>query len=222
MFVILRLLVFPLENEGNFIAILAGIIGTTALIITSCLFGSYLSQAIKRLPELIPVCSVAFMVDIYSVFKGPSKEIALQIGKFYGDGAKGRVPFADILLLKIPNPSVEYLIPVFGVSDWIFIVFLSSVMLKFKISDSIIGKDLKDVVDFPKVQLYFPLVSFGLLVSILTAYLLNSFVPALPIILIIVLPWLIFNNRTLFKMRRNECFLTLIPLVFVCIFFFYS
>ena len=208
---IVRLLVFQIENEGSFIGVLAGIVGTTTLILISCLVGSYLSQAINRLSELIPVCSVAFTVDLYSVLNGPSKEIALQIKDFYINGAIGQVPYADIILLKIANPSAEYLTPIFGVSDWIFVVFITSVMLKFEIPDSILGKDIKDIVSSTSKQFYFPIVSFALLVSIFTAYILNIFIPALPVIIVIILPWLIVKNRNLLKLKATDCYLSLAP-----------
>lgn len=220
--IIARLLLFQVESVGSFIGVFAGIVGSTTLIICSCLLGSYLSQAINRLPEIIPVCSVAFTVDLYSVLNGPSKKIALQIGDFYSNGAKGPVPFADIILLKIPNPSVEYLVPIFGVSDWIFVIFLSSVMLKFKISDSIIGKDTNDVVNSPKMHIYFPLVSIALLLSSILASIFDVFIPALPVIIMIVLPWVIVKNWTLFTLQRSDYFLTLVPLVLVTIVSFYT
>ncbi len=220
--IITRLLLFQVESGGSFIGVLAGIAGTTTLIIFSCLLGSYLSQAIKRLPEVIPVCSVAFTVDLYSVFKGPSKEFALQIGDFYSNGATGPVPYVDIILLKIPNPSIGYLTPIFGVSDWIFVIFLSSVMLNFRISDGIIGKDIKDVVSSPNTQFYFPLVSFALLVSIFIAYVFNIFIPALPVMIMIVLPWVIVKNMTLFKLRATDCCLTLVPPLLATIIFLFT
>jgi len=215
--IIARLLFFQVESVGPFIGILAGIAGSTTLVICSCLLGSYLSQAIKRLPEIVPVCSVAFTVDLYSVFKGPSKKIALQIGDFYSNGAIGPVPYADIILLKIPSPSVEYLIPIFGVSDLIFAIFLSSIMLKFQISDSIIGEDIKDVVNSQNMHFYFPLVFFALLASIFFASIFKMFIPALPVMIVIVLPWVIVKNRALFTLKGTDCFLTLVPLVLATI-----
>ena len=124
-----------------------------------------------------------------------------------------------MILLKIPNTSVEFLTPVFGVSDWIFVVFLSSVMLKFQISDSTVGKDLKDVVASSGSHFYFPLVSFALLVSILTAYVLNIFIPALPVIIVIVLPWVIFKNRSLITLKATDCYLALVPPILATIIF---
>ncbi|MGL1933144.1 MAG: hypothetical protein OCC45_15525 [Desulfotalea sp.] len=218
--IIARLLLFQVEGIDSFIGILAGIAGSTTLVIFSCLLGSYLSQAINRLPEIIPVCSVAFTVDLYSVFKGPSKKIALQIGDFYSNGAIGPVPFIDIILLKIPNPPALYLIPMFGVSDLIFAVFLSSVLLKFQISDSIIGKDLKDIVHSQKMHFYFPLVSCALLISIVFASIFEMFIPALPVIIMIVLPWVIVRNFALFKLKRSDLVLTLIPLILASIVYF--
>lgn len=220
--VVLRLAAFQVEHSGTCIGVFAGIVGTASLIIFSCLLGAYLSTAVNRLTEIIPVCSVAFTVDLYSVLRGPSKEIAVQIGKFYSEGATGSVPLADMILVKIVNPSVEYLIPVFGVSDWIFIVFFSSVMLKFQLADGVVGKSLKDMEGSSGIQFYFPLISLGLLISVLTAYMFNLFIPALPVILVIVLPWLIVQNHTLFRLRASDYILTLVPPVMALLLFLYS
>lgn len=220
-FTIMRIVLFQIENGETFVGVFAGILGTTTLIAISCLVGSYLVQAINRLPELIPVCSVAFTVDLYSVLRGPSKEIALQIGEFYSNGTQGPVPFVDIILVKIPNPSVEYLVPVFGISDWIFITFFTAVMLKFQIADSTTGRNIKDVVDTCKMHMYFPFVSCALLVSILAAYLFNAFVPALPIIITIVLPWLIAKNWALFNLKKTDWYLTLLPLILAIVIFLF-
>jgi len=209
--IILRLLLFQIEHIDSFVGILAGITGTTTLIIFASLLGSYLSQAIKRLPELIPVCSVAFTVDLYSVLQGPSKEIALQIGEFYSSGAQGTVPYVDIILIKIPQLTVNYLTPIFGVSDWIFIVFFTTTLLKFRVSDSVVGSDITTKVGSDRYRFYFPLISIALLTSIFIAYILNIFVPALPVIIMIVLPWFIIKHPNLWKMRASDYYLTLIP-----------
>lgn len=215
--IILRLLLFQIENADSFVGILAGIAGTTTLIIFASLLGSYLSQAVKRLPELIPVCSVAFTVDLYSVLKGPSKEIALQIGDFYSSGAQGTVPYVDIILIKIPHLTVNYLTPIFGISDWIFVVFLTATLLKFRVSDSVIGSDITTIVDSDKCQFYFPLVSIALLTSIFIAYTANIFVPALPVITMIVLPWVIIKHPNILTMKASDYYLTLIPPVLATI-----
>lgn len=218
--ILLRLLLFQIERIDSFVGILAGIIGTTTLILFACLLGSYLSQAIKRLPELIPVCSVAFTVDLYSVLQGPSKEIAVQIGEFYGTGAKGSAPYVDIILMKITNPAVDYLTPIFGVSDWIFAVFLTSTLLQFKVADSVAGKDITKCINTQNVPFYFPLVSIALLACIFIANISNIFVPALPVMIMIVLPWLIIRNLTLFNMTASDYYLSLIAPLFAAIFYF--
>lgn len=218
--IIFRLLLFQIENTDSFAGILAGIAGTTTLIIFASLLGSYLSQAIKRLPELIPVCSVAFTVDLYSVLQGPSKKIALQIGEYYSSGAKGTVPYVDIILIKIPHLTVNYLTPIFGVSDWIFVVFFTTTLLKFRVSDSVLGSDITTLIDSENRQFYFPLVSIGLLTSIFIAYIANIFVPALPIIIMIVLPWIIIKHPNLWNMKASDYYLTLIPPVVAIIVYF--
>lgn len=220
--IIFRLLLFQIENTDSFLGIFAGITGTTTLIIFASLLGSYLSQAIKRLPELIPVCSVAFTVDLYSVLQGPSKEIALQIGAFYSSGAEGTVPYVDIILIKIPNLTVNYLTPIFGVSDWIFVVFFTATLLKFRISDRIVGQDITTIVDTASYQFYFPIVSIALLTSLFIAYIANIFVPALPVIIMIVLPWIILKHPNQWRMKASDYYLTLIPPVVATIIYFYE
>lgn len=218
--IIVRILLFKIENIDSFAGILAGIAGTTTLIIFASLLGAYLSQAIKRPAELIPVCCVAFTVDLYSVVQGPSKDIALKIGEFYSSGAEGALPYVDIILLKIPNLAVNYLTPIFGVSDWIFIVFFTSTLFKFSISDSVAGSDITTTVETDTCKFYFPLVSIALLTSIFIAYRAHIFVPALPVIILITLPWVIITHPSLMKMKASDCYLSLIAPVVATIIYF--
>lgn len=219
--IIARVLLFKIENTDSFVGVLAGITGSITLIIFASLLGSYLSQAIKRPAELIPVCSVAFTVDLYSVLKGPSKDIALKIGEFYSSGARGDLPYIDMILLKIPNLTVNYLTPVFGVSDWIFIVFLTSTLFKFRISDNTVGSDIATIINSKSSQFYVPIASIALGTSILIAQTTNIFIPALPIIILIVIAWLSIKHPNLWSLKASDCYLTLIaPVVATTIYFF--
>lgn len=216
--IIIRLILFEVESMGSFIGITAGILGTADLIIFSCLLGSYLPEAIKRVPELIPVCSVAFFIDLFSVFQGPSKKIANLVKEHYVGGIKEEIPFIDMFLVKIPNPSVDYLTPIFGVSDLIFVIFISAVMLKFKIDDNMTGKSIGAIVMSKGNNFfYFPLVIFSLMAAIFMASWLNIFLPALPVIVMVTLPWVIINNSALFKLKKSDWILTFVPPVAILV-----
>lgn len=220
--IIIRLILFEMERIDTFIGTMAGILGTADLIILSYLLGSYLPEAIKRVPELVPVCSVALFIDLFSVLQGPSKKIANLIQEHYIDGTKETTPFIDILFIKIPTPYTDYLMPIFGISDLIFATFISAVMLKFNINDNMIGKNMNEFIRTPKnCFFYFPVVMFSLLSAILIASWLNIFLPALPVIVMITLPWIAITNIKLFKFKRNDWLLTAIPPVVTLILYLF-
>jgi len=57
----------------------------------------------------------------------------------------GAPPFVDYLLVKIAMPGFEALMPVFGISDWIIIAFLSAATCKFNMNDNLIGKSISEI-----------------------------------------------------------------------------
>ncbi|MDD9302948.1 MAG: hypothetical protein HUK40_11670 [Desulfobacter sp.] len=146
---------------------------TLNLVLFASVLGSWLAVSLKRPAELVPVCVVVSLADLFSVFAGPTRNFAENISGYYEGGMKGIPPLVDFFLLKMPLPGSDLFLPVFGVSDWVVIVFLCACAEKFKMNDSLVGK---------QGRLYFPIACLGLCLSIFSAWWGNLFLPALPFI----------------------------------------
>lgn len=171
---------------------------TANLIFFSCVLGNWMTTPVKRPAEIIPLCIVVAFSDLFSVFSGPTKHLAKNIAVYYESGMQGQPPFIDYLLVKIALPGTKTLMPVFGVSDWIIIAFLSAAACKFQMNDSITGKGLCDSRKKPNF-LFFPIAAFGLIISIVIAQTSDIFVPALPFVVFVFLAYMLIRYP---KMRR--------------------
>ncbi len=130
-------------------------ISTANLIVFACLIGNWITIPVKRPAEIIPLCAVVALCDIFSVVSGPTKHMVDGLITYYKDGMAGTPPFVDFLLVKIPLPGSDAFSPLFGVSDWIIIVFLIAAARKFKMNDNIIGKGINETEKSPRL-LFFP------------------------------------------------------------------
>ncbi len=166
-------------------------INTVNLIVFANLLGTWIVLPVKRMAEIVILCIVMSWTDLFSVFSGPSRFIAQTIKDYYEAGMTGPPPAGDFLLIKFAIPGLNYLQPVFGVSDWIVIVFLSACAAKFKIDDNVAGKSLNEIIVVKKVLPYFSIAGIGLFISIIMANTFNLFVPALPVISIVFLVYLL-------------------------------
>lgn len=190
-------------NKSN----LLNCLSTANLIFFACLIGNWMTIPVKRPAEIVPLCFVVAFSDLFSVFAGPTKHLAQNISEYYKGGMQGAPPFVDYLLVKIALPGVEVLVPIFGISDWIIIAFLSAAACKFNMNDNLIGKgpELKTSLVF----LFFPIASAGLIVSILIARQANLFIPALPVVVIIFLGFMMIKYPEMRKLTKAE----LVPMV---------
>lgn len=171
---------------------------TANLIFFSCVLGNWMTTPVKRPAEIIPLCIVVAFSDLFSVFSGPTKHLAKNIAVYYESGMQGQPPFIDYLLVKIALPGTETLMPVFGVSDWIIIAFLSAAACKFNMNDSITGKGLCDIRRKPNF-LFCPIAAAGLIISIIIAQTSDIFIPALPFVVFVFLAYMLIRYP---KMRR--------------------
>lgn len=171
---------------------------TVNLIFFSCVLGNWMTTPVKRPAEIIPLCVVVAFSDLFSVFAGPTKHLAKDIAVYYESGMQGKPPFVDYLLVKIAIPGIKTLMPVFGVSDWIIIAFLSAAACKFQMNDNITGKGLCDIRKKPNF-LFFPIAAAGLIISIVIAQTSDIFIPALPFVVFIFLTYMLIRYP---KMRR--------------------
>lgn len=160
------------------------LLNTAHLLVMGNVLGGWLVSPLRRMSELIPLGAVLVMADLFSVFRGPSKEIAKTLEAFYRSGMEGPAPLVDFLILRIPLPGSAHLLPVFGVSDWIAVAFLSAAALRFGVRDNLVGPDPRPAEPAP---VFFPAAVAGLLAAILLAWTVDAFIPALPVVVFVFL-----------------------------------
>ena len=155
---------------------------TANLLVLANLLGSWMATVLQRQAELIMVCLVMALADLFSLISGPTMRFIRDIRIYYESGLAGPPPAVDFLLIKVPVPGLVHLQPLFGVSDWIIVVFLSAAAARFHINDNLAGKGPAAMAADRKVGLYFPLGAAALMAAILAAGFLDRFIPALPVI----------------------------------------
>lgn len=168
---------------------------TANLLFFACLLGHWLVMPLKRAAELVPLCFVMSLVDIYSVFRGPSKELTETLAMHYTSPEPTLTPTVDFLLIKLPLPYHSSLMPVFGVADWIIIVMLSAAAAKFSLDDNLIRRLGAG---------YVPVAIVGLLVTIFAARELGIYLPALPMIALCFLAVMGLRAPEILKLSRAE------------------
>jgi len=202
-------ILFYAERHGYMSNGLAGILGTANMLVASGFLGKGMSVAIKRPAEMIPVCMVAASADIFSILMGPTKKIADTIKTFYESGMTGPTPLADFFLIKIPIPGLTSLVPVFGVTDWILLIFISSSILKLDLNDNITGKALTQLNLRKRFFFYFPISAAGLYTGVFLAHITGLFIPGMPVMVLFLLPYLLFKYPDARKMTKSDILLTL-------------
>jgi len=160
------------------------LLNTAHLLVMGNVLGGWLVSPMRRMSELIPLGAVLLMADLFSVFRGPSKEIAETLEEFYRSGMAGPAPLVDFIILRIPVPGAAHLMPVFGVSDWIAAAFLSAAAFRFGVRDNLIGPEPRE--DRP-VDFFLPAASAGLLAALFLAWTIDRFIPALPVVVVVFL-----------------------------------
>ena len=177
---------------------------TANLFVFANLLGAWLVKPIRRGPELIILCVVLALSDLFSLLSGPTREIVKNIKQYYEGGAKGPPPPGDLLLVKVPVPGSPVLQPIFGVSDWIVIVFLSAAAYKLGIDDNLTGKGLPAVDANAWPGVYLPAAGIGLLTAMAAAHLLGVFIPALPLIALIYAVYLLFRHAPARQLKKQD------------------
>lgn len=166
---------------------------TANLLVLANLLGSWLVSPLQRQAELVLVCLVMTLADLFSIIRGPTHSFIKTIQVYYESGLAGPPPGADFLLVKIPLPGLNHLQPLFGVSDWIILVFLSGAAAKFHINDNLAGKGLAAMTADRRAGVYVPVAAVALLIAIFAAGLLNRFIPALPVIAVLFVAFILFR-----------------------------
>lgn len=176
--------------------LLRAAIGSGVLLLVGVLVGTTLARYIKRLWEVIPVCLVMSFADFFSWSKGPTAGFAQEIEQYYR-APEGPVPLIDMVLVKFAVPGFNGLIPVFGLSDWIMVVFFAAVTSRHQVNDNLLAVEPFSKSKARKVGRYLPVSLAALSVAIVLAQVTARFVPVLPIIALGMLVW--FGGRRLLR-----------------------
>lgn len=174
--------------------LLVSALASGLLLFTGTLVGVALARYVKRLWEVLPLCLVMMFADFSSWAIGPTAEFAREIEAYYLDPA-GSPPLIDMVLVKFAYPGASDLIPVFGVSDWIMVVFFAAVARRYRINDNLLGPPPSGRYPDRLCGLYLPVSAVALFVAIMLAHASGSFIPALPLIVLVVVVF--FLLRTL-------------------------
>ncbi|HCY88274.1 MAG TPA: hypothetical protein DHV36_24265, partial [Desulfobacteraceae bacterium] len=161
------------------------VIATANLLFFASILGFWMVFPLKRPAEIMPLCLVAALADMISVTAGPTKEFSDSLAAYYTGGEVGLPPFVDFLLVKIAIPG--QLMPVFGISDWVIVVFLSAAAWKFGMDDALVRPARQSAAGNWRFWLTFPVSCAGLILALLLAKVSGAFIPALPFVAIVFL-----------------------------------
>jgi hypothetical protein len=142
--------------------------------------------------------------DLFSALAGPTREVVSELHAYYQGGMEGPVPAAEFLLIKIAVPGFESLVPLFGVADWIMVVFLAAAAAKFRMNDNVAGPGLGSMVEKGRPRLYVPVAASGLILAVLLAQGLNIFLPALPVVAMVFLGYILFRYPQVRALRYSD------------------
>ena len=158
------------------------------LLLVATIVGAALARYLNSLWEIVPVCIVMTMADFASWFKGPTSGFARQIENYYRT-LEGPPPFIDMLLVKLAFPGSVNLFPVFGISDWIMVVFFALVARQHGVNDNLVGGSGESIARRGRIGAYLPVPVVALFVASLLAQATGLFIPALPLIATVMLLW---------------------------------
>ena len=193
---------------------LLSVIKSGLLLLAGTVIGAALARYVNRLWELIPICLVMTLADFSSWLIGPTANFAQEIQTYYLT-PQGPPPPIDMLLVKMAFPGAAGLAPVFGISDWIMVVFFVGAALggvagliffvnvarRYRINDNLIGAPGETLAQQKRAGCYLPLPLAALFAAILLAQTSGHFVPALPLIVLIMLLW--YLGRLLLRHSRE-------------------
>ncbi len=179
-------------------------LSTANLIVFACVCATWMTPSLKKPAELVPVCAVVALADLFSVLAGPTKHLAKDIAAYYEKGMEGPPPFTDYILVKITVPGITAPMPLFGVSDWLILVFLCSAMARFGLSDSLLGQGIAGINKRKRLAFYFPVTVLGLAAAVLAAQMSGMFLPALPIMVFFFLCHGLWANQGMRSLDSRE------------------
>lgn len=164
---------------------LASAVKSGLLLFVATLIGAGLASHVHRLWQLLPICIAMTIADFASWAHGPTATFSRQIEEYYL-APEGAPPLIDMLLVKLAYPGSAIMAPSFGFSDWIMVVFFAVVAQRHAINDNLFGPKSPQARHFGR---YLPISVTALFIAISTAQVSGLFIPALPVIALIVLFW---------------------------------
>lgn len=158
------------------------------LLLIATLIGAVLARYVRRLWEILPICIMMTLADFFSWFVGPTAGFAKQLQQYYLK-PEGAPPLIDMVLIKLALPGASGLVPVFGISDWIMVVFFALVAARFHVNDNLLGSSAEALARQGRIGRYLPVSVAALFGVTQLAQLSGLFIPALPLIALILLLW---------------------------------
>jgi len=158
------------------------------LMLTATLAGAAMARYVHRLWEVVPVCLVMTLADFVSWLYGPTAFFSQVIEDYYR-APSGPPPLIDMILVKLAFPGPVGMAPVFGISDWIMVVFFAIVARRHGVNDNLLGAAGERLAQRGALGRYLPVSVLALLVAMLLAQLSGLFIPALPVVALVMLFW---------------------------------
>jgi hypothetical protein len=158
------------------------------LLLVGTLVGTALARFVNRLWEIVPVCVVMTLADFYSWYAGPTAGFAEKIKQYYL-APDGPPPLIDMVLVKLAFPGSAGLIPMFGLSDWIMVVFFAVVASRHGVNDNLVGTRGETLARQGQAGRYLPISLVALFAAVLLAQASGLFIPVLPLIALVMLLW---------------------------------
>jgi len=156
--------------------------------LVATLIGTALARYVHRLWEIIPIGIAMTLADLASWMFGPTASFTKQLQQYYQNPV-GPPPFIDMVLIKLAVPGSKNLMPAFGISDWIMVVFFIIVATRFGINDNLIGAAGESLARQRKFGRYLPVSAVALFFALSLAQISGIFIPALPLIALIMFLW---------------------------------
>jgi hypothetical protein len=180
-------LINQLPMDGSWQTLLTAI-KSGLLLLVATFIGTALARYVKRLWEIVPIGIAMTMADFASWLYGPTATFSRQIEQYYLDPV-GPAPLIDMVLIKLVFPGATGLAPVFGISDWIIVVFFAIVAQRHGVNDNLLGVAGETLARQGQIGRYLPVSVVALFVATLLAQGTGLFIPALPLIALIMLLW---------------------------------
>lgn len=175
------------------------VIKSGQLLLVATVIGAALARYVHHLWEIVPICIVMTLADFASWLYGPTAGFTREIKQYYLT-PEGPPPFIDMVLIKLAFPGPVGLAPVFGISDWIMVVFFTIVARRHEVNDNLVGTHGETLARQGRIGRYLPVSVVALFVAIVLAQATGLFIPALPLIALIMLLW--YTARYLLMRRR--------------------